>query len=624
LRERVHRELDSIKSRVEQRAAYFQEQRETAIAFKQRVVTSMNAMRDFVDVVEPVWGLISALRGSSTSPDFVRRLMGQVRENNFVLAPRLSPEPNIQPDVIVNNMAAATSAAFNVFQDNFRSALAFPNLNISTANLAFPQSVRIAPPDNYNPPDVSLAAAYNEQQRHQQVSFNFMQDMSVLVGLIDQANRYSNRSTSSNVPTVNTNISASRLANAMDNMGWFGYQNLDDAGMLSHFNWLLDPLRTITSMLSRLDILWRILQTIKIFRRFWGRSSLAVRPVDVTTDKESKSRAGKVLSPMQATAVLLTHPLILFSVSVVFFIIIFGTVFTLYMPSYTSYQRECVATNAYGFPTGDGTFLTRNAYAIAFNRATHEGNRLRLTGLDEYNQRRAETCARYGERSANEQQQVQSEMDVIVNSHERFQREIGIMWGCYQYLRFNQGIGSRPLVDRRGQPFGELDGPTMMGEPECRRDLNSSSLEDGVFNCHRLPECVIGDEYDLSDLNGIDHTELYAHSRTAMCTAQRWFHAHVQRIGFTIFIWIFVNLFRVLFLAGLIRLCWQHLNTGHFTFLATCETNGSHTYQQKDLKKKVYGMLYRLHIQGSALIGISLLTQIPWIVAVAWVAEESA
>ena len=50
-------------------------------------------------------------------------------------------------------------------------------------------------------------------------------------------------------------------------------------------------------------------------------------------------------------------------------------------------------------PVGDGTVLTRNAYALAFNYASHEGNRRRLAGLDEYDLARADACARYGEKS---------------------------------------------------------------------------------------------------------------------------------------------------------------------------------------------------------------------------------
>ena len=34
-----------------------------------------------------------------------------------------------------------------------------------------------------------------------------------------------------------------------------------------------------------LDAIWRSLQTVRILKQFWGRSALAIQPIDVTTDR---------------------------------------------------------------------------------------------------------------------------------------------------------------------------------------------------------------------------------------------------------------------------------------------------------------------------------------------------
>lgn len=39
---------------------------------------------------------------------------------------------------------------------------------------------------------------------------------------------------------------------------------------------------------------------------------------------------------------------------------------------FNAYQDGCIALASDGSPAGDGTFLTRNAYALAFNYASHE------------------------------------------------------------------------------------------------------------------------------------------------------------------------------------------------------------------------------------------------------------
>lgn len=130
-----------------------------------------------------------------------------------------------------------------------------------------------------------------------------------------------------------------------------------------------------------LDNVWRIFQTIRILRRFWGRSTLAVQPVDVTTDFESKSRANKFISPMQKLAMLITHPIVLMGTVLVFVFLISGIALSLYYPVFAAYKRDCVARDAQGRPSGDGTVITRNTYALAINYASHSGNRLRYVPL---------------------------------------------------------------------------------------------------------------------------------------------------------------------------------------------------------------------------------------------------
>ena len=62
----------------------------------------------------------------------------------------------------------------------------------------------------------------------------------------------------------------------------------------------MDQLLYVSLAFQYFDVIWRCLQTIRIIRRFWGRSALAVDAIDMTTDAEAKSRTAKVFSPLQA------------------------------------------------------------------------------------------------------------------------------------------------------------------------------------------------------------------------------------------------------------------------------------------------------------------------------------
>ena len=101
-----------------------------------------------------------------------------------------------------------------------------------------------------------------------------------------------------------------------------------------------------------------------------------------------------------------------------------------------------------------------------------------------------------------------------------------------------------------------------------------------------------------------------------MCTLQYWFHSTILRFVFTVTIYLFANLFRFVFLNGVIRLFWNFFNTGMYTYIATCDIDGVHTYKEEDLSDKVRAMLFRMRLVGVGYVIIAITSQVPWIVAV--------
>ena len=77
--------------------------------------------------------------------------------------------------------------------------------------------------------------------------------------------------------------------------------------------------------------------------------------------------------------------------------------YSVYAPLYNAYRNECTRY-VNGQPVGTGTVLAENAYALAFNYASSEGNKLRLEGVDAFEVKRQSDCARYGETSVAEEQ----------------------------------------------------------------------------------------------------------------------------------------------------------------------------------------------------------------------------
>ena len=535
------------------------------------------------------------------------------------------PDLNIPVDQTVDEIARRTAAAADNFDRQLDSAINFANLDGSLMQdqLGGLNMCADPPPtgqvssqlcfDDYNPPPC-CASQQEMADQHDRETQQFEEDVALSIDALDQANRQRNGSDDGFSPIFSTNASASDLIRGLRDTSWLNYQYLTDAGLLDDFQWILTPLRVVGNIMQILDTVWRIFQTIRIIRRFWGRSALSVSQIDVTTDTESRSRAGRLFNPLQGCALILTHPIVLMGVLLGFLFIIGGTAFTLYQPIFGAYRSGCLDRDSAGQLIGDGTFLTQNVYALSFNYASNDGNRIRLNGLDAYDTNRGEVCARYGEKSANDEQRVQAEMDVIVGAHTRTQADVALMNRCYDLDMLDASFQATPVRDTDNNIYPSPKATLL--EPTCNEHLSNETLEEGIFDCTALPECLITCD-DLSDgPMRIDRTPLFDYSRASMCTAQWWFHSTVLRLVFTVVIWVFVNLFRVVFTAGVLRLCWQFLNTGYFTYMATCRADGSHTYKEEDLADKVQAMLYRMRLYGLFLVSFAVSTQVPWIVAI--------
>ena len=126
-----------------------------------------------------------------------------------------------------------------------------------------------------------------------------------------------------------------------------------------------------------------MLRTVDILKRFWGRSALEMAPIDMQTDSLSKGAAAKgaFLSPLQRSALLVTHPAVSVGVLVAFGVVAVGSSVMVYDDFFYAYKDGCTKTvmgvDADGRPeekwAAGGTYLVKNAYSVAFNYASHEG-----------------------------------------------------------------------------------------------------------------------------------------------------------------------------------------------------------------------------------------------------------
>jgi hypothetical protein len=599
---RIASQYDTAQERYSQTAQQAADHAAAAAARLEGAATALGDIYGWFDDNFPEVGGISGVLPGFTFP------------TTSISTPSFTPTlPDLHiPDTdALDSIASAVSGSVDNFGNQLDLSIGNANTDTSgaAANLG---EWDLGGFDDYNPPTVD---AWEIRDRHERESDEFEADAAVNLDALDEANRRRPNETDGGwSPIFTTNVSAAELIKQARNTNWFNYRMLEDGGF--YVEWILEPIRNISSLVQVLDALYRLLKTIRILRKFWGKSGLVVSPLDVTTDAESKSRVkAAVVNPLRGTAVLLTSPGVLLSLFLTFTFLVGAVAFSIYGPIFSAYQVGCVHKDDNGASTGDGTILTTNAYSLAFNLASHDGNKRRLSGLDEYELERAETCARFGEKSANDERRVQEEMEMIVGSHVRTKPKVMLMRRCYDLphldAQWTAPSGSPP-ADAQGRAYPPIS--QTLADEHCDAALANTTLEDGVFDCAELPDCVIPCN-DLADEDGIDNSDLRDVTRTAMCTAQWWFHSFVLRLIFSVTIWVFVNIFRAIFMMGLTRVCWNFLNTGYFTYIATCKADGTHTYEQEHLADKVHGLLGYMRLYGLALIVLSIATQVPWVAA---------
>ena len=351
---------------------------------------------------------------------------------------------------------------------------------------------------------------------------------------------------------------------------------------------------------------------------------------------------------------------------------------SVYTPFYDEYVDGCTLrrVDEYGVVRahGNGTALARNAYAIAHNVAVHPGNSARIAGLERHDARRVDLCATHSTDSAQRQAEAQEELDQLVVAHANAQADIALMRRCYATAALDVSASAARAIDStrralaaagRGQlsrrwarerggaeaapsvaeltgwspprasqaelerlatagqplldttavpavPFGTLS--ASLGDVQCDASFENTTLHDGVHDCTVLRECDLPCDSLTSD-DGKDSTNLNAFAIGAACTVEWFGHSLVLQVAFSVAIFCFLNVGRLLLVKGVIRVCWNMLNTGYFLFRATCNRDGQKTYHSDDLADRLDTMLGRIKTIGVALILAAICVQIPWIVA---------
>jgi hypothetical protein len=293
-------------------------------------------------------------------------------------------------------------------------------------------------------------------------------------------------------------------------------------------------------------------------------------------------------SPVMCVIQLVTSRAALFA-SFVFFATVFVIYFVaIYVPILSAYKGGCVlgATN--------GTFITRNIFAVSYNYASSDGSENLFDGLSDYNNRKASYCSRYSTTTRQRQNRDQILLESL-RSSQRSARDSVYQTGkclaqsamdalfeqaccgdagydaCSAYGTDDGWLNSTlrcPVDSTTGAPF--LPPGTTLSAHGCHAPESWAdwTLENAVFTCGTLPDCS-------ATCAGPSRELLTTVADQCGCTAEWMGHATFLKFAIGIVIYVLLNIGRVQITEALCKVFWRYLTPGIFTYRATCDHHGN-------------------------------------------------
>ena len=170
------------------------------------------------------------------------------------------------------------------------------------------------------------------------------------------------------------------------------------------------------------DYSYRVYISVRLLMKYWFATSLAMPRIDLRVNKEIKNPFR--MHPARAAVAFLTSPTGGFIVFLTASTWILAMMVALYAPLLQSYTSGCVRAD------GNGTFVTKNMYSIAYNYAYQDGSALLIEGMDTFDLKRGDTCSSRYTTSATLQNTLTSNVTTYSNFHRQMSKSMGVAQRC--------------------------------------------------------------------------------------------------------------------------------------------------------------------------------------------------
>lgn len=400
-------------------------------------------------------------------------------------------------------------------------------------------------------------------------------------------------------------------------LSFYSYDNIDPNVMLGDWNYM-------TGLALYMDYTYRILHSIAIIRSYWRISSVLVPPADVRVGSVPRGQSNRVrLNPDQLLAKIITHPITLLSVVIIFLGIICSLFLALYLPVFDEYVKWCVRADpnltGQGY-TGNGTMITSNAYVVATEYANGPGDALWGSGVDQINIQRELMCTK-NENWVYQQQRVDAQEYNFYNTkYAQLLAQVQTFNSCVNFQAVDTFLTPAGVLLATN---GTVGGWASLNDPTCRATF--PVLESTAFTCSNISSCS-------GSCSGATMEEFKPTIYSSGCNLERYAHSGVLGWGLSALTFILMNLSRCVVLRGLRRVFMRHFAQPDYSYLGTTSELGEIEYPDavvKDGQPFKEFLMWELHQTiknfervGYFIVVFGLCLNIPWVFGLVYMSGE--
>jgi len=475
-------------------------------------------------------------------------------------------------DLYTANMTAKiTETAGEVVDD----ATAWADQINVTAN------VEVLPP--YNPPPVELGG--DELEANTQL---FLSQQAVAMNQI-----YTAPASDSNITaeSIKAYFESNVVAPSSINITVSSFSTKD----YSFYNFL-DVFANIGIGCIALDYAWRIYSSLHLIVKYWSASAVGLPFVDVRQFKTTQKTPAAV-----RLARILTNPMVLYTIILVACAAALALTLGVYMPIYHDFQNGCVKTH-------DGTLLSKNTNAFAYNWASLAGAQNIADGLKDYDSRRNAECAGHTNGAQNDYNTFVDQWNGAEANHADAKAKVDLIAKCVIFdlssITYGPGIFEEQIKDTNGIPLPHPT--TLMAASQCA--VLPEPVHSMAFNCSTsLPACNVG-------CGGPSELLIQYTTHQSACASEDLIHSYLLKLITGVVIYICLNVSRLAFMKGLSLMFWRSVTPFGFTFLGSCSRTGKMTVNAKTLLQAETAVtISKFKIKAMGIFIFAGLIHLPWL-----------